>query len=66
MWYDVVNGFILNPLYLGGIVMEEGIPEERVDYRKMYYRLAGTVETAIRILIAAQQQCEDILLESEK
>lgn len=66
MWYDVVNGFIMNPLYLGGIVMEEGIPEERVDHRKMYYRLAGAVETAIRILIAAQQQCEDILLESEK
>ena len=34
-----------------------------VDYRKMYYHLAGAVETAIRILIDAQQACEDILLE---
>ena len=39
--------------------------EETVDYRKMYYHLAGAVETAIRILIAAQQQCEDILLEED-
>lgn len=37
--------------------------EEGVDYRKMYYHLAGAVETAIRILIDAQQACEDILLE---
>lgn len=46
--------------------MEEEVQEESVDYRKMYYQPAGAVETAIRILIAAQQQCEDILLESEK
>ena len=43
--------------------MEKQINEERVDYRKMYYHLAGEVETAIRQLIAAQQACEEILLE---
>lgn len=43
--------------------MVEKINEENVDYRKMYYHLAGAVETAIRLLIAAQQRCEDILLD---
>lgn len=43
--------------------MDDMQKEDTVDYRKMYYHLAGAVETAIRILIAAQQQCEDILLE---
>lgn len=42
--------------------MESNHDEENVDYRKMYYHLAGAVERAIRFLIAAQQQCEDILL----
>ena len=36
-----------------------------VDYRKMYYHLAGAVETALRVLIAAQQDCESILLEND-
>ena len=43
--------------------MEDIENKETVDYRRMYYHLAGAVETAIRVLIAAQQQCEDILLE---
>ena len=38
---------------------------ENADYRRMYYNLAGAVETAIRILIEAQQKCEDILLEED-
>lgn len=38
--------------------------DTNVDYRKMYYQLASAVETALRILISAQQSCEDILLES--
>ena len=42
--------------------MEEQIKDENVDYRKMYYHLAGAVESAIRLLIAAQQECEEILL----
>lgn len=46
--------------------MEERVHEEHVDYRTMYYHLAGAVETAIRLLIAAQQQCEDILLKSDE
>ena len=39
--------------------------EANVDYRKMYYHLAGAVETALRILISAQQDCENILLEGD-
>ena len=63
MWYNVKSGFVLHPKYLGGTGIEEKINEENVDYRKMYYHLAGAVETAIRLLIAAQQRCEDILLD---
>ena len=43
--------------------MEDIENKETVDYRRMYYHLAGAVETAIRVLISAQQQCEEILLE---
>ena len=39
--------------------------DTNVDYRKMYYHLAGAVETALRILISAQQDCENILLEND-
>ncbi len=39
--------------------------DTNVAYRKIYYHLAGAVETALRILIAAQQNCENILLESD-
>ena len=53
----------MNPHYLGGTAMNATQNEEGVDYRKIYYHLAGAVETAIRILIDAQQACEDILLE---
>lgn len=44
--------------------MDEKLFDEGIDYRKMYYHMAGAVESAIRILIAAQQECEDILLDS--
>ena len=44
--------------------MDEKLFDEGVDYRKMYYHMSGAVESAIRILIAAQQKCEDILLDS--
>ena len=39
--------------------------DANVDYRKMYYHLASAVETAPRILITAQQDCENILLDSD-
>ena len=39
--------------------------EENVDYRAMYYRMAAAVEDAIRVLICAQQDCEEILLQAE-
>ena len=44
--------------------MEHKPFDEGVDYRAMYYRLAGEVESAIRTLIAAQQDCEELLLRS--
>lgn len=43
--------------------MDEKVYEEDVDYRKMYYRMAGAVESAIRLLITVQQECEEMLLE---
>ena len=39
--------------------------EENVDYRAMYYRMAAAVENAIRLLIRAQQDCNEILLQAE-
>ena len=45
--------------------MNRQIGDEAVDYRKMYYHLSAAVEDAIRILIAAQQHCEDILLDAD-
>lgn len=35
------------------------------DYREMYYHLAHATEKAVRLLIQAQQECEDLYL-SEK
>ncbi|MBQ2996703.1 MAG: hypothetical protein IJE22_05705 [Oscillibacter sp.] len=46
--------------------MDEMAYEEMVDYRKMYYRMAGAVEDAIRLLIAAQEECEEILLDDRE
>ncbi len=34
------------------------------NYKKMYYHLAHAVEEAIRLLIQAQQECEEIYLEA--
>ena len=45
--------------------MNPQIGDESVDYRKMYYHLSAAVEDAIRTLIAAQQHCEDILLDAD-
>jgi len=35
------------------------------DYMTMYFKLAGQVSRAVDILIAAQQQGEDMYVESE-
>ena len=45
--------------------MGEQERDETVDYRKMYYHMAGEVESAIRVLIKAQQECEEMLLNEE-
>jgi len=36
------------------------------DYQKMYYTLLHATEQAIETLIAAQQACEDIYIDSEE
>ncbi len=32
------------------------------DYREMYFKMAGAMEKAVRILVEAQQQAEEIYL----
>ncbi len=36
------------------------------DYKKMYLTLLEAVETAIQLLINAQQHCEDIFVEAQE
>ena len=36
------------------------------DYRKMYLKMAQETEKAIRILIAAQKECEELYIEGER
>lgn len=36
-----------------------------VDYKKMYYQLLNATESAIRILIEAQQACEEMYISVE-
>jgi len=43
--------------------MHEETHDESATYRKMYFHMAHETEKAVRILIAAQQECENILLE---
>lgn len=38
--------------------------EERTIYQSMYCKMAHAAEEAIRLLIAAQQECEDMFLEN--
>jgi len=45
--------------------MREKDQDEHVDYRAMYYRMAAAMEDAICLLIRAQQECEEILLQTE-
>lgn len=35
------------------------------DYKEMYLELSRAVEKAVRILIAAQQECEEMYISSE-
>ena len=35
------------------------------DYKEMYFKLLNATEDAIRILIKAQQECEEMYLSSE-
>lgn len=35
------------------------------DYKEMYFKLLNATEDAIRILIKAQQECEEMYISSE-
>ena len=37
-----------------------------MDYKEMYLKMMCATEDAINILIKAQQECEEMLLNSEK
>lgn len=34
--------------------------DQNVDYKEMYFKMARATEDALRILIKAQQECEEI------
>ena len=36
---------------------------DSVDYKELYLKLFRTTEQAIRLLIAAQQECEELYME---
>lgn len=36
-----------------------------VDYKKLYHKMVNASEEAIQILIAAQQECEEIIISDE-
>ena len=38
--------------------------EDQMNYREMYYKMAKATEQAIRLLIRAQQECEELYLKS--
>ena len=40
--------------------------EKNVDYKDMYLKLMRAAEDAIRILIEAQRECEEMYIEAEK
>lgn len=37
-----------------------------IDYEKLYLKMINASEDAIRILIAAQQECEEIIISDEE
>ena len=39
--------------------------ENTVDYKELYFKLVRASEAAIRILITAQQECEELYLKGE-
>ena len=41
------------------------INDNEADWKAMYLHLASAVEDAVRILIKAQQQCEDMYIDAE-
>ena len=42
-------------------------PEDtKVDYKEMYLTMVRATEKAMRILVEAQQKCEDMYIEAEE
>ena len=39
--------------------------DQQVDYKELYFKLFRATEAAIRILIAAQQECEALYLNAD-
>ncbi|MBQ8587731.1 MAG: hypothetical protein IJ453_06560 [Oscillospiraceae bacterium] len=37
---------------------------DQIDYREMYYRMAKATERAIRLLVSAQLECEELYLKA--
>ena len=48
---------VLKYIYIG-VIMED----KTVDYKEMYLKLFRATETAIRVLVEAQQECEEAYL----
>ncbi len=48
---------MLKYIYIG-VIMED----KTVDYKEMYLKLFRATETAIRVLVEAQQECEEAYL----
>lgn len=40
--------------------------DDTIDYKELYLKQVRAAEAAIRILIAAQQECEELYLEGKK
>lgn len=36
-----------------------------IDYKELYYKMVNATEDAVRILIAAQQECEEAIISEE-
>ena len=46
--------------------MNSQIEDANVDYKEMYLTMVRATEKAMRILIEAQQKCEDMYIEADE
>ena len=45
--------------------MDKTINEQNVDYKEMYLKMVRATEEAMRLLIEAQRECEELYLAAE-